>query len=184
MTEEELIRCSQAGDWNAFELLLERHMTALARTAYLVTRDREAIQDIMQEALIQIWRDLRSYRPYGSFKAWMLKIMLNKARKHYRKKRVPTVPLETAIEVSGNAEWPEETVEREEQTHRLRQALDLLTTDHREVLILRYYNELTVPEIAKVLGCREGTIKSRLSRAHRRLEQALFKLESTALLRR
>ena len=64
--------------------------------------------------------------------------------------------------------------------HRLRQALDLLTTDHREVLILRYYNELTVPEIAKVLGCREGTIKSRLSRAHRSLEQALFELESTA----
>ena len=86
MSEEELIRRSQAGDWNAFELLLERHRTALARTAYLVTRDREAIQDIMQEALIQIWRDLRSYRPYGSFKAWMLKITLNKARKHYRKK--------------------------------------------------------------------------------------------------
>ena len=183
MTEEELIRRAQAGDWNAFELLLERHRTALARTAYLVTRDREAIQDIMQEALIQIWRDLRSYRPYGSFKAWMLKITLNKARKHYRKKRVPTVPLEAAIEVSGNAEWPEETVEREEQTHRLRQALDLLTTDHREVLILRYYNELTVPVIAKVLGCREGTIKSRLSRAHSRLEQALFELESTALRR-
>ena len=184
MTEEELIRRSQAGDRNAFELLLERHRTALARTAYLVTRDREAIHDIMQEALIQIWRDLRSYRPYGSFKAWMLKITLNKARKHYRKKRVQTVPLETAIEVSGNAERPEETVEREEQTHRLRQALDLLTTDHREVLILRYYNELTAPEIAKVLGCREGTIKSRLSRAHSRLEQALFELESTALLRR
>ena len=183
MTEEELIRRAQAGDWNAFELLLERHRTALARTAYLVTRDREAIQDIMQEALIQIWRDLRSYRPYGSFKAWMLKITLNKARKHYRKKRVPTVPLETAIEVSGNAERPEETVEREEQTHLLRQALDLLTTGHREVLILRYYNEFTVPEIAKVLGCREGTIKSRLSRAHRSLEQALFELESTALRR-
>ena len=181
MTEEELIRCSQAGDRDAFELLLERHRTALARTAYLVTRDREAIQDIMQEALIQIWRDLHSYRPYGSFKAWMLKITLNKARKHYRKKRVETVPLETATEVSGNAERPEEIVEREEQTHRLRQALDLLTTDHREVLILRYYNELTVPEIAKVLGCREGTIKSRLSRAHRRLKQGLSRFESGTL---
>ena len=104
MTEEELIRRSQAGDWNAFELLLERHRTALARTAYLVTRDREAIQDVMQEALIQVWRDLRSYRPYGSFKAWMLKITLNKARKHYRKKRVQTVPLEAATQVSGTTE--------------------------------------------------------------------------------
>ncbi len=181
LNEEELIHRSQAGDWNAFELLLERHRTALARTAYFATRDRESVQDVMQETLIQIWKDLPSYRPSGSFKAWTLKILLNKARKHYRKKRVKTVPLEAATEVSGDADGPGETVERRERTHHLRQALDLLTTDHREVLILRYYNEFTVPEIARVLGRSEGTVKSRLSRAHRRLEQALFELETKAL---
>ena len=181
MSEEELIRRSQAGDWNAFELLLERHRTVLARTAYLTTRDRESVQDVMQEALVQVWRDLPSYKPYGSFKAWMVKILMNKARKHYRKKRVQTVPLEAAAQVSGNVEGSEEAVEREELTHRLRQALDLLTTDHREALVLRYYNDLTVPEIAKVLGCQEGTIKSRLSRALSRLEQTYSELESAAV---
>ena len=169
LTEDEIIRRSQAGDWDAFELLLERHRSALARTAYLVTRDRDASQDVMQEALIQIWRDLPSYRPFGSFRAWMLKITLNKARKHYRKRRVQTVPLETAAAVTGDAEGPEERAERGEQTRRIRQALELLTSDHREVLVLRYYNELTVPEIARVLGRREGTVKSRLSRALGRL---------------
>ena len=178
--EEELIHRSQAGDWDAFEQLLERHRTVLARTAYLTIRDRESVQDVMQEALVQVWRDLSSYRPYGSFRGWMLKILLNKARKHYRKKQVQTVPMEAATEVLGNAEVPEEAVEGEEQTRRLRQALDHLTRDHREALILRYYNDLTVPEIAKVLGCREGTIKSRLSRALNRLEDVLSKLESTA----
>ncbi len=113
----------------------------------------------------------------------MLKIMLNKARKHYRKKQVHTVPLDTAVEVAGNAEGLEEAVEPGEQAHRLREALDQLTTHHREVLILRYYNELTVPEIARVLGCSEGTIKSRLSRALRRLEQTVSGTESTALRR-
>ena len=181
LNEEELIHRSQAGDWNAFELLLERHRSALARTAYFATRDRESVQDVMQETLIQVWKDLPSYRPYGSFKAWTLKILLNKARKHYRKKRVKTVPLEAATEVSGEADGPEDAVERGEQAHRLRQALDRLTADHREVLILRYYNELTVPEIARALGCFEGTVKSRLSRAHKRLEQALFELETKAL---
>lgn len=181
LTEEELIRRSQADDWEAFELLLERHRTALARTAYLATRDREVVQDVMQGALIQIWKDLPSYRPFGSFRAWMLKITLNKARKHYRKKRVQTVPLETAAEVSGNAEDPGVTVERGEQTRRMRQAMDLLSSDHREVLVLRYYNELTVPEIAKVLGCREGTVKSRISRAHGRLERAMAEVDSMAL---
>ena len=180
MTEEELIRRSQAGDCDAFELLLERHRTALARTAYLVTRDGDANQDVMQEALIQIWRDLPSYRPFGSFRAWMLKITLNKAKRHYRKKRVQTVPLAVAVEVTSDAEGPEAKAERGERTRLMRQALELLTSDHREVLVLRYYNELTVPEIAKVLGRREGTVKSRLSRAHNRLEQALSELEPVA----
>lgn len=79
MCEEEPVRRSQAGDWHAFELLLDGHRSALARTAYLATRDREAVQDVVQEALIQIWRDLPSYRPFGSFRAWMLKILLNRA---------------------------------------------------------------------------------------------------------
>ena len=173
LSEEELVRRSQAGDWNAFELLLERHRTTLARTAYLATRDREAVQDVIQEALIQVWRDLPSYKPYGSFKAWTLTILLNKARKHYRKKRVDTVALEAANEISGESDGPEETFERVEQAHDLRQALDLLTNDHREVLVLRFYNELTIPEIAMTLGCAEGTVKSRLSRALKRLEEAL-----------
>ena len=181
VTEGELIRRSQAGDWDAFELLLERHRTALARTAYLVTRDSDASQDVMQEALIQIWRDLPSYRPFGGFGAWLLKITLNKARKHYRKRRVQTVPIAAAAEVSSDAEGPEEKAERGEQAHRIRQALELLTSDHREVLVLRYYNELTVPEIARVLGRREGTVKSRLSRAHSRLGQVLSEPESAAL---
>ena len=180
MSEEELIHRSQAGDWNAFEVLLKRHRTALARTAYLATRDREAVQDVLQEALIQIWRDVPSYRPYGSFRAWMLKILLNKARRYYRKKQVQTVPLEAATGVSSDDEGPQETAERMEQTQRLRQALDQLTSDHREVLILRYFNELTVPEIASTLGCPEGTVKSRISRAHRRLEEAFSERESGA----
>ena len=106
LSEEELIHRSQAGDMTAFELLVERHMTTLARTAYLATRDRVSVQDVMQEALIQIWKDLPSYKPHGSFRAWTLKILLNKARKHYRKKQVNTVPLEAAYRTFGRLRWP------------------------------------------------------------------------------
>ena len=173
MREEQLIRRSQAGDWDAFELLLKGHRKALARTAYLVTRDSESVQDVMQEALIQIWRDMPSYRPIGSFKGWMMKILLNKARKYYRRREVETVALEVAVNVPGNDRTPQETMELEEEAQRMRQALERITTNHREVLILRYYGELTVPEIAKTLNLREGTVKSRLSRALGRLEQAL-----------
>ena len=181
MSEEELVRRSQAGDRDAFELLLVRHRSALARTAYLVTRDRESVPDVMQEALIQVWRDLPSYRPYGSFKAWILKILLNKARKHYRRRGVETVALEAAADVPGNDEAPEEAAEREEEAHCMRQALERLSTNHREVLVLRYYGELTVPEIARTLSVREGTVKSRLSRALDRLQQALSDVEAPGI---
>ena len=181
MNEEELIHRSQDGDLSAFELLIERHMTTLARTAYLTTRDRESVQDVMQETLIQIWKDLPAYRPHGSFRAWTLKILLNKARKHYRRKRVKTVPIEAATELSGDSDGPEEMAERLEQVHRLRRAFDLLSADHREVLILRYYNELTVPEISRTLGRFEGTVKARLSRARKRLGEVLSEGESQAM---
>ena len=178
MREEELIRSSQEGDWDAFELLLERYRTVLVRTAYLVTRDRESVHDIMQEALIQIWRDLPSYRPFGSFKAWTMKILLNKARKHYRRRRVETVALEAAADLPGDDQAPEEAAEREEEAQAMRTGLERLSANHREVLVLRYYSELTVPEIAKTLSLREGTVKSRLSRALDRLQQALSDMEA------
>ena len=127
----------------------------------------------MQEALIQIWRDLPSYRPFGSFKAWTLKILLNKARKHYRRKRVETVALETAADFPGNDQAPEEAAEREEEAQTMRRALECLSANHREILVLRYYSELTVPEIAKTLSLREGTVKSRISRGLGRLQQEL-----------
>ena len=173
MREEELVRLSQSGDWNAFETLLERYRMLLSRTAFLTTRDADTAYDLLQEALVQVWRDLPSYRPHGSFKAWMLKILLNKARKHYRRIRVETVALEEAIEAPQDSDGPEDMMEREEEAHRLRLALERLSSNHREALVLRYYNDLTVPEIAKVLGCREGTVKARLSRALSRLEQIL-----------
>ncbi len=180
MCEEELIRRSQTGDWSAFELLVERYRTVLTRTAYLMTRDRESVEDVMQEALVQEWRDLPSFRPIGSFKSWMMKILVNKIRKHYRRKRVSTVALESATEVPENSEGLDETIERREEARLLRQALELLSRDHREALVLRYFNELTVPEIAQTLGCREGTVKSRLSRALSRLQRALSDLEAHA----
>lgn len=173
MSEEELIRRSQEGDWDAFELLLERYRTVLVRTAFLVTRDHESVQDVMQETLIQIWRDLPSFRPYGSFRAWTLKILLNKARKHYRRKGVEIVELDEAAELPGNDQSPQEAAEREEEAHHMRVALEKLSANHREVLVLRYYGDLTVPEIARTLSLREGTVKSRLSRALGRLEQEL-----------
>lgn len=169
----DLVRRAQAGDFEAFEALVGQYREVLARTAYLTTQDRESVQDIVQEALVRIWRGLPSYRPYGSLKAWMLKIVVNQARKTYRKKRVQTVPLDTVPEIPGLLDGPAEEAIRQDEADRLGIALQNLSDDHREALVLRYYADLTVPEIARALACREGTVKSRLNRALSRLEEAL-----------
>jgi len=169
----QLIRRSQSGDREAFEELVTGYRDVLTRTAYLAARDHHVVPDILQETLIQIWRDLPAYRPHGSFKAWVLKILHNQASRQYRKKRVETVPLDGASNVTSDMGNPLEAVAREEAAGHLRAALKTLNHDHREVLVLRYYADLTVPESAKVLGCRPGTVKSRLSRALDKLEAGL-----------
>jgi RNA polymerase sigma-70 factor (ECF subfamily) len=169
MNDLDLIRRAQAGDHDAFRLLMESYRRVLVGTAFLVTRSEGLVEDVVQEALVQAWRGLPSYRPTGSFKGWLVTILVNQTRKHHRKRRVPTAPLEEAAEVADTLDGPEEGAFREDERRRLRQALAMLNEEHREALVLRYYADLTVPEIARVLGCPEGTVKSRLSRGLDRL---------------
>lgn len=173
LDETEVLHRAQAGDWEAFELLLGQYREVLARMTYLTTRDRESVQDIVQEALVQIWRGLPSYRPSGSLKAWMMKIVINQARKSYRRRRIETVPLEAVAEMPGNLDGPEEAAIRQDEADTIQAAIESLSADHQQVLVLRYYTDLTVPEIAEALACREGTVKSRLNRALDRLEEVL-----------
>jgi RNA polymerase sigma-70 factor (ECF subfamily) len=174
LDEDELIALSRSGDQDSFQALMERYRLILAKTSFLVARDRDVAQDVMQETLVQVWRGLPAYQPRGSFKAWLIKIQVNQARRQYRRKLAPTVQLEAASEIWSESENPDGAAQRQEERWQVRQALERLTNDHREVLVLRYFSELTVPEIAGALSCREGTVKSRLSRAHGHLRQILL----------
>ena len=174
LDEAELIALSRNGDQDSFQALMERYRLILVRTSFLVTRDRDVAQDVVQETLVQVWRGLPAYQPRGSFRAWLIKILVNQARRQYRRKLLPTVQLEAASEIGSEGDNPDDAAQRQEQRQQVRQALERLTNNHREVLILRYFSELTVPEIADALSCREGTVKSRLSRAHGHLRQILL----------
>jgi RNA polymerase sigma-70 factor (ECF subfamily) len=175
LNEADLIRLAQAGDEQAFAELMERNRAALAGTAYLMLRDRQLAEDAVQEALVQIWQGLPSYRPTGSFRGWVVTVLVHRVQKLRRKHRVDTVPIDGLEERVDDGRNVEEEVWRDDERSRVRQALQTMNDDHREVLVLRYYAELTVPEIARTLGAPEGTVKSRLSRALDRLGSALIK---------
>ncbi|MFP3974874.1 MAG: RNA polymerase sigma factor [Dehalococcoidia bacterium] len=176
-SEAALVGRCQDGDTEAFRTLVEKYSRVLFGTAYLMTRDRGLAEDAVQGALVRIWEKLPSFRAHGSLKAWLVRIVVNEVNQQRRKKQPPVVSLEHAPEVPNDPPEIEEALFHDEERQRLRQALETLTAEQREVVVLRYFSELTVPEVAAVMGKREGTIKSRLSRALDQLGEILRKDE-------
>jgi RNA polymerase sigma-70 factor (ECF subfamily) len=176
--EAAIVRRCQAGDKEAFRVLVKQHSRALFGTAYLMTRDRGLAEDAVQRALVQIWKHIQALRLQSSLKAWLIRIVVNEVNQQSRKKRVPTVPLEETSEVVGDPDEAEAVVVRHEQQQSIKRALEMLPSKQREAVVLKYFSDLTVPEIATITGQREGTIKSRLSRALDRLGEIIHNEET------
>ncbi len=165
LQETALVRRCQAGDKEAFRMLVEQYRSLLFGTAYLMLRDRGLAEDAVQEALMQIWKHLSSFRLKSSIKTWLVRIVINEVKQQLRKKRPSTIPLESLDEETGRLNEAETALIRSEERINLGLALNRLSPDQREAVVLHYYSELTVPEIATATKQREGTIKARLSRA-------------------
>jgi RNA polymerase sigma-70 factor (ECF subfamily) len=175
--ETALIRRCQARDKDAFRALVEKYKQVMFGTAYLMTKDRGLAEDAVQETLIRMWNHLPSLRQDVSLKAWLVRIVVNEVNRQRRKKQLPTVPLDNVPDIADDCENAATTMIRNEDHQNLRRALELLPSEVREVIVLRYFSDLTIPEIAIVMGKPEGTIKSRLSRALVRLNEILSKDE-------
>ena len=175
--ETVLVRRCQKGDREAFSILVDRHRTMLFGTAYLMARDRQLAEDAVQESLILIWKHIGSLRKPSGLKAWVARIVINEVRRQARKKGMTMVTLEELPEAPEATEEMA-TMVRSEIRQDLAMALGRLPHDQREAVVLRFFSDLTVPEIAAATGCREGTIKSRLSRAMDRLGEMLRSYES------
>jgi RNA polymerase sigma-70 factor (ECF subfamily) len=171
--EAALVRRCQTGDKEAFRVLVEQYRSVLFGTAYLMIRDRGLAEDIVQEALVQMWKHLPSFRLKSSVKTWMVRIVINEVKQQFRKKQVLMVPLEQVSEIAVDFDEAATAMIQNEERQHLKQALEQLPAEQKEAVILRYFSDLTVPEIAAVMGEREGTIKSRLSRALDRLGKIL-----------
>ncbi|MDD5605203.1 MAG: sigma-70 family RNA polymerase sigma factor [Dehalococcoidales bacterium] len=169
--EENIIRQCQVGNKEAFDKLIANYQGVLFGTAYSIIRERCGAEDAVQEALVKIWQNLPSFRFEGSIKFWMVRIVANEVKQAFRKKKFQTVPFDRITEIPDSHENVEEAVVVAENRKELHHALSKLPLEQREVLVLRYFVELTVPEIASIIGKPEGTVKSRLSRALRRLNQ-------------
>jgi RNA polymerase sigma-70 factor (ECF subfamily) len=171
--EARLVQRCQTGDQEAFQKLIGLHGEMLFGIAYFYTHDRSQAEDAVQEALIQIWRHIPSLRSDKSVKSWLISIVVNEVKQQYRRKRQETVSLFEMPDIPDAQVDTEDALIRHEEQEIIKEAIKRLPSDQREAVILRYYSELTVPEIAQVLRQPEGTIKSRLSRAREKLAEIL-----------
>jgi len=173
-TEADLVRRCRSGDSQAFRTIVEIYGRTLFGIAYLMTHDRTLAEDAVQAALVRAWQCLPSLRVESNLKVWLIRIVINEVKQQYRKKKLPEVPLDQVPEpVAGDPPEIETRILREEEHRQLRQAIEMLPAEQKEAVMLRYFGELTVPEVASVMKCREGTIKSRLNRALGRIKEIL-----------
>ena len=169
MNDEEAVERCQGGDREAFRHLVERYKDVLYGTAYLMAGNASLAEEYVQDAFLLAWRGMDTFHVGRPMKPWLVRILVNTITSQRRRRSLPTTPLEDA----DNQSEPDDALqmaERVEDQHRMRQALAALSDEHRQVVMLRYFADLSLSEVAEALGCREGTVKSRLHRALERLK--------------
>ena len=173
--EKELIRRAGQGDQEAFRQLVEQYQAAVYRLALrMCGGDAALAEDAAQEAFVAAWRGLPRFRGDSRFSTWLYRLTTNAAIDCLRreKRHRDTDDLE-GVELPDGGDTPQESAERGETQAAVRRALSALSEEHRQVLLLRYMQELDYSEIAGALGVSEGTVKSRISRAKARLKELL-----------
>jgi RNA polymerase sigma-70 factor (ECF subfamily) len=171
-----LSECS-AGNQAAIESLVRLYETGVFRLALSIVGDQADANEITQETFIAALRSLHSYQEKNSFKAWLYTIALNLSRSHLRKRRIierlrSTVTALFRIELQKQIS-PEEAIVQSEKEAAIWNELNKLDERHRTVVVLRYFQELSVSEISEILAVNEGTIHSRLYTARERLRNSL-----------
>lgn len=176
---QQLVAQCQAGDTRAIEMLIRAHHPTVYRLALSVLNDPADADEAAQEALLAALAALDSYQGKAAFSTWLYTITLNACRQHLRRQRFQERLKNLVSRVwqteSADLEAPEQQVIRRDRHAALRQAVNRLGEKHRLPVILRYYHNLPIAEIAQMLAVNEGTIHSRLNTARAQLRLSLDK---------
>ena len=174
--EERLVAALKGGDLASIEALIEAHGTRLLRSATLLCGDETNAQDLVQDTFVEALRSIHRFRGQASLYTWLHSILLNLTRHYRRDSRRLQYDNELAAQQDSAVEEQPSLLDLECASTELRRALGQLSEPHREVLILRYYEQMKIPQIARHLEVSTGTVKSRLHYAIREL-QKVFPLE-------
>ena len=182
-TEALLIADLCEGDETALAPLVEKYKRMVYRLAMQITKNHADADDVMQETFIKVYRSIRTFRKDAAFETWLYRIAVNEAlnfvkrRERQRVSTLEAVP-ESAYEAITRyraqvATDPHAHAEKAELRHHVTKAVNSLSLKHRTVVILHEFEGLTHAEIASILNCSEGTVRSRLHYARKKLRTLL-----------
>ena len=183
--ERRLIEESRKGNIDAFEELIKDYKKSAYNIALRVMRNVEDAEDASQEALIKIFKNISSFNMESTFKVWMYRIVVNTCLDFKRKKSLNAISIDETLdlgsgrevqrEISDETSNPDALVDRNYNTGLVDDAINMLEDDFKTIIILRDIKGFTYGEISEILNCNLGTVKSRLSRARKRLKVLLEK---------
>ena len=192
--DQQLVERAQRGDKRAFELLVAKYQRKLGRLLSRFVRDAAEVEDVTQEAFIKAYRALPSFRGESAFYTWLYRIGINTAKNYLVAlgRRAPTTTGFDNEEAEGfedaeqlrDASTPESELEGKEIAATVNHAMDALPPDLRTAITLREIEGLSYEEIATVMNCPVGTVRSRIFRARDAIAAELRPLLGTEKDRR
>jgi RNA polymerase sigma-70 factor, ECF subfamily len=168
-----LIQRIAAGDRLAMQVLFGRHRVRVFRFILRFVRDEAGAEDILAEAFLDVWRQAGKFEGRSSVSTWLLSIARFKALSYVRQRRDAPYDEEAAAEIADEADDPEIEIAKRDKSAALRQCLQKLTVEHREIIDLVYYHEKSVGEVAQITGVPAATVKTRLFYARQKLSEIL-----------
>ena len=183
--DREVVQRALAGSESAFREIVLRYQRSVHRLLLRMVRDPSLAEDLAQEVFLKAFRALKTFDPERKFSSWLFKIAHNTAIDQLRRKQLATVPLESpdedkpdllALLPDQNGESPDRALDRQNLAQAIQAAVGRLRVEYREVVILRFQQDLSYEEIAEITELPLGTVKTHLHRARKAMARHLEEL--------
>ena len=177
-----LVKRAKAGDLRAFDLLVLKYQGRLISTAYKFVKDPHIAEDIAQESFIKSFKSLSAFREDSTFYTWIYRITVNTAKNFLVSKKRKDELLQTELSKEGDyveeavtADTPEDLLNASELKNIILNSVNLLGEDTKTAFSLREFEGLSYEQIAKVIDCPVGTVRSRIFRGREIIDDAIKK---------
>ena len=171
--DEALIERIASGERLAMQLLFARHTVRVYRFVLRLVRNEATAEDVISEVFLDVWKQAGRFQGRSAVSTWLLSIARFKALSAMRKRREGELDSTQAEAVPDTDDDPSTRLQKKDKAALLRRCMETLSAEHREIVDLVYYHEMSVAEAAEILKVPEGTVKTRMFHARKRLGDML-----------